>query len=127
MFTAHNISVGESDAGWSLALTDGGNHPTHYLLIQRSRSFDEQDRSLGMDNLHYEIGDQSKSFYGGVNRIRLSPSTLSLWLDMAVARKQGSHHEVTFGLALTLTQWEDLRTSLRKITESIVPLEETGS
>lgn len=47
---------------------DGGGR---YLLLQRSHQFDEQDRALGMDKVHVEISDESRSCYGGISEIAL--------------------------------------------------------
>jgi hypothetical protein len=126
LFTATNVSVGEDEDCWFLALTDDGDIPVHYILIQRGRSFDEQDRSLGMDDLYYEINDQLNSFHGGVSHIALSRSTLILRLAEAVAQSRRLPTELSIGLALTMSEFEELRGALRRITESFVSLEEVG-
>ena len=126
IFIARSLSVEEDRDGWRVGLADDTECPQRYLIIQRSRFFDEQDQTLGLANLYYELDDQSKGFYGGVQRIQLSPSTLVLSIDERVARSRDVQPKVRIDLAISEIEWETLRSGLRTITTSLVPLDETG-
>ena len=42
-----------------------------YVAISLSKKVSDQDRELGVDGLHVEVNDQSRSCYNGVQRIEL--------------------------------------------------------
>lgn len=53
----------------------------HYLMIQQSTEFDEQDVRSGMNTYHIERDDQSYGEYGGVELITLQPNRIEVELD----------------------------------------------
>ncbi|MGI0120120.1 Imm10 family immunity protein [Zooshikella sp. RANM57] len=55
--------------------------PTKYVIIQQAKEYDDQDKNLGMDNLHIQVEDQSRSIYGGILEIAFENNHLTLSLD----------------------------------------------
>lgn len=60
-----------------------------YLLLQRSHQFDEQDRALGIDKVHVEISDESRSCYGGISEISVSHDGIRFSFDEKAAAALG--------------------------------------
>lgn len=54
--------------------------PSRYVIVQRAREFDDQDRELGMDQHYLEINDQSRSAYGVIESVRLATGQLTISL-----------------------------------------------
>ena len=77
-FHATGYSACTEDEVQILGFADDGQPPGHYLLLQRAECFDEQDRQLGMDTYHVELGGQAVSGYGGIRQVLLAPGRLTL-------------------------------------------------
>lgn len=60
-----------------------------YLILQRSHEFDEQDRALGMDKIHVQISDESRSCYGGISEIAVSHDDICFSFDEKAATVLG--------------------------------------
>ncbi len=97
-----------------VALADDVTDPTHYLIIQRCGA-----------ELYWEFDDQRNGVYAGVNQVALGSSLLSLQIDQDVARHLNLPPDLGIDLAIEATVWADLRASLRVITDSIIPFEDT--
>jgi len=69
------------DAGtFSLAFADDADTPRRYVLLQKSLAPDAQDIELGLDGLHLEIDDPSRSAYRAVARIDVREDRARLFL-----------------------------------------------
>lgn len=73
---------------------DEDANPCQYLMLQRAREFDEQDRTLGMDDVYIERDDQGWSAYGGILRFELCNDRAYLKLDDCTATKIGGVSEI---------------------------------
>jgi hypothetical protein len=72
---------------FSLAFADKADTPRHYVLFRKSLAADAQDIRMGLDGLHLEIDDQSRSAYRAIARIDLREDRARLFLT---ARGQAS-------------------------------------
>lgn len=60
-----------------------------YLLLQRSHHFDRQDKALGMDKVHVQLSDESRSCYGGISEISVSHDGIRFSFDEKAAAALG--------------------------------------
>lgn len=65
-----------------------------YLILQRSHEFDEQDRALGMDKVHVQISDESRSCYGGISEISVSHDGIRFFFDEKAAAALGLNDQL---------------------------------
>lgn len=68
---ARHIAVHSDDVMDLIGFCERADGDGKYLILQRSHQFDEQDTALGMDKVHVQISDESRSCYGGISEITL--------------------------------------------------------
>lgn len=68
---ARHIAVHSDDVMDLVGFSERAGGGGKYLILQRLHEFDGQDRALGMDKVHVEISDESRSCYGGISEIVL--------------------------------------------------------
>lgn len=90
---------------------DGGGER---LELQRSFTFDDQDRALGQDTYCVVVGSGA-THYGGVRWWRLGRGALDLELTPEAAKTLGVHAELRVELALSAEDHEELRAGLRRV------------
>lgn len=78
---ASHVLVHTADRLDILGFSEHEDGKGKYLLLQRSRHFDEQDRALGMDKVHIEISDASRSCYGGILEVVVSDDRMIFTFD----------------------------------------------
>lgn len=95
-FFASEVSVAPVDGIWTVAFADAVHE--HYFLIQRDVENVLGEREL---NVHYiEFGDQSKSCYGGIERVQVLPDAVKFeFTPDAAARIGRSGTVVSFSLS----------------------------
>ncbi|MGZ0077865.1 Imm10 family immunity protein [Methylomonas sp. YC3] len=55
--------------------------PSRFVLIQQSNKYNEQDKKMGMDKMHIQVDDQSRSHYGGITKISIEGNILFFELE----------------------------------------------
>jgi hypothetical protein len=100
-FHASRITCQVEDGVAVLGFADDDTHTTQYLLLQRTLEPDQQDRKLGMDQVHLELNSQIKSAYGTVEEAQLRKHGVVFRLDPTTAAKvsDGETIDVTFDLS----------------------------
>lgn len=72
-----------------VGLSDDESSPSQYVLIQKSKVYDEADKAMGMDRMHIEIGDQSRSRYGGIDQIYFGENSVVINLSTEAEKDLG--------------------------------------
>ncbi len=80
-FHAGHVSIEDKGDQLVIGLVDDKSLVDDYLILQRAYAFDEQDRRLGMDNIHIERNDQGCSIYGGIESFELLPDKIRVRFD----------------------------------------------
>ena len=65
------VSATTEEGFWQIAFTDDAHRPTLYLICQNAFEYDEADVRNGIDSHYVECNDQSRSAYGGIERVAL--------------------------------------------------------
>lgn len=81
LFDATHIFCEDDDYMIMLGFADDELEPNKFVILQQSRSYDDQDRELGMDKLHIQVEDQSRSQYGGITAVNVTKNRVTLSLD----------------------------------------------
>lgn len=87
----------------------------HYLILQRSREFDQQDIELGLDAIYIERDDQRHSSFGGITRFELRRDRVRIRLDGVTAEKLGGEAEIEVRFGVDNDQFERLRAALAEV------------
>ncbi|HID36512.1 MAG TPA: hypothetical protein EYP39_03925 [Ghiorsea sp.] len=77
----------EDDYMRGVSFSDGNVAPTHFIIFSKSKLEDEQDKGLGMDKVHIQIGDQSRATYGGVEKVETLEESVQVYIDSVGSKK----------------------------------------
>lgn len=116
-FTAEVVSVEKDGYCIVVGLADSSTEPSRYVIIQNAKKYDDQDKKLGMDHVHLEVGGGLEPCYGGLEEVSLLGSKLQLLLAEVAQRKLG----IKGGIAVTLKTLDkpgSLEAALDKICAS---------
>lgn len=82
-FSAVQIACLEEDGVLTVVFGGApeGDCDPPYLLLSRTLAPDAHDVKLGQDCSYLELSDQSKSVYGGISSVHLSPREIRVVLD----------------------------------------------
>lgn len=80
LLIGHSMRLEHDACMFSLAFADNADTPRHYVLLQKSLAPDAQDVRLGLDGLHLEVDDRSRSAYRAIARIELREDRARLFL-----------------------------------------------
>lgn len=77
-FDATNISVQDDGYMVMVVFADDEHDPSKFVMLQKAHKYDDQDKRLGMDKIHIQLEDESRSAYGGINAIIISPDKIKI-------------------------------------------------
>ncbi|MBO9829903.1 hypothetical protein J7373_16745 [Xanthomonas sp. A2111] len=113
-FIAKAVSVREDECCIVIGLADDEVDPSRYLILQNAKTYDQQDRSLGVDHAHLEVGGGLDSCYGGLEKVSFDGGILELLLSADAQKKLG----VAEGIEVLMAKqenYEQLEEALNKI------------
>src|SRR5262245_55504926 len=120
LIDAKYVTIDAEDPDFTLVgFASDGRDPRQYLMLQRSRNFDEQDVATGMDNVYVERDDQRYSAYGGIRLFELRRNFAWLLLDAATARKLGNEAVFEVRFELEDERFEELRAGLARLFKGL--------
>lgn len=82
-FNARHITSDDDGSTIVIGFADDEFSPSRYVLIQKSLNTDERDRVMGLNKIHIQIEDESRSGYGGIMEVSVSRDKLTVFLDQA--------------------------------------------
>ncbi|WP_267119082.1 Imm10 family immunity protein [Xanthomonas sacchari] len=113
-FIAKTVSVKEDEYCIVIGLADHEVEPSRYLILQNAKTYDQQDRSLGMDHAHLEIGGGLESCYGGLKKVSFDGGILELLLSVDAQKKLGIDEGIEILMAKQ-EEYEQLEKALNQI------------
>jgi hypothetical protein len=87
----------------------------HYLILERTHEFDQQDVRLGMADVYVELDSQSRACYGGIQRFTLHRDHVQVILDETAARHLGDVEVIEVRFDAGPSQFHELRDGLRLV------------
>lgn len=104
----------------TIGFANDGDTPTDFMIVQRSHSHDDQDRSLGMDKIHVQIesGNTSASFYGGIMKIISLPGKIIFIFDEVFKKKYAIDGDVELELDKGSSNLYDVLSELEHMSRS---------
>jgi hypothetical protein len=101
-----------------IGFADDEHEPSQFVLLQKAKEYDEQDKRLGMDKIHIQVEDESRALYGGIRLISKEGEHLLIELEDAAASalQVNGHIEINLDphhpqLATALAELEKLVSS----------------
>jgi hypothetical protein len=80
LLVGHSMRLEVDGEVFSLVFADSADHPGRYVMLQKTLAPDEQDIDLGIDGLHLEIDDQSRSGYRAISSIEVREARARIFL-----------------------------------------------
>jgi len=79
-FEANCVAVEENEEYTLIGFSDDEFNVTQYLIIQYAKEFDKQDKENGMDTYHIEVNSETKSCYGGIEKIQKNSGLIAFFI-----------------------------------------------
>jgi immunity protein 10 of polymorphic toxin system len=114
-FHTNHVSVTRED--WGELVFFGDESSEQYLMLQAADSYDDQDVSLGMDDIYIEICGQGWSWYGNIEVFKLRRDRVFVQLSPEAANEMRDDGKVEATFELDKTEYARLRKTLQKIFE----------
>jgi hypothetical protein len=118
-FTAHSVYVGQEEGVLMVGLADEADQTRDYVLFQRTQEPGKQDLALGHDQIHWTLGNQAYSGYGGVEKVELSANRLEITFSSEAVDSVGVDRHVVVELAVTDTDLKSLTAGLQQLMPDI--------
>lgn len=80
-FNATHIFAQDDGYVTMIGFADDEFEPSKFVILQKANVYDEQDKKMGMDKIHVQIEDESRSKYGGINAVQVSGDLISISLS----------------------------------------------
>lgn len=114
-FDAACVSIEEDSDRWFVGFADAEFNAERYLFLQRAKSPQAEDVSLGLDGYHVEVDDQSNSCFGGIRSFELFRDHVVVEFDDDAVSVFGDESVIVVGFALRQKQLDQLRDCLAKV------------
>jgi hypothetical protein len=118
-FHATCVSIEDSEVCLQVGFADREVDTAEYLMLQRGRAFDEQDRRLGLANVYVERNAQSHSMYGGISRCELLPGRFRLLFDEKGAKVMHGLQEMEITFVASSEKHSALSAALRRCFDGL--------
>lgn len=116
-FSANHISVEDDGYTKIVAFADDELSPSKFIILQKANAHDENERAMGMDKIHIQIEDQSRSRYGGINAIRMSGQRLKIFLSEEARLSLRLDGDIEIDIDSNHPNLESALSELKKICE----------
>ena len=127
-FDATHIFVQDDGHMVMIGFADDEFEPTRFVILQKAHKYDDQDKKMGMDKIHIQVEDESRSKYGGINavtvsedliRVSLSDETKSaLSVDGDIEATLSVDGDIEATVSAAYPAFEEVKSQLKKICEA---------
>lgn len=115
MLRANCVTCQTQDDVAMLAFADDEFNTTQYVMLQKGLKPSQQDRTLGLDNLHIEVNSQDQSGYGSVETALLEKDRLVLNLDPKAAAAMSVDATIEISFRVPMEKLKQISDQLRSL------------
>ncbi len=101
-----------------IGFSDDEFEPSKFIILQKTHEYDEQDKQLGMDKVHIQIEDESRSKYGGIKAISLSKGIINITLDDETKSILKVDGDIEIALDMNNPEIDNVVSSLKTLFEA---------
>lgn len=113
-FAAKQVSISEDYGSVVLGFVDDEQTPSIYVLLQRALEPSKQDRELGHDRVHLQVGE-SAAGYCDFDKVILSQDGLSLSLTKEAAKQLDTDEAINIRLPPERSKLSDVVAACKKV------------
>lgn len=116
-FNANHIVVEQDEFMEMICFADDEFSPSKFVILQKSAVNNEDERAMGMDKIHIQVEDESRSTYGGISAARLIGGNLVFSLDKEAMQALQIEGDVEIGVDRSHHNFASAMLALKKICQ----------
>ncbi|AJQ94839.1 Imm10 family immunity protein [Gynuella sunshinyii] len=116
-FDATHIFTQDDGYMVMIGFADDEFEPTKFVILQKAHEYDDQDKQMGMDKIHIQIEDESRSKYGGIDSIQVSEGSIKVSLSDDTKSALSIDGDIEVVVPAEHPAFEEVKFELKKICE----------
>lgn len=126
-FDASHVFAQDDGYMVMIGFSDDEHEPSQFVLLQKAKEYDEQDKRLGMDKIHIQVEDESRALYGGIRLVSKEGEHLLIELEDAAASALQVNGNIEINLDPRHPQLATALSELEKLVSSEgIPFTQSG-
>lgn len=117
-FEAIHVFTQDDGCMVMIGFADSEIEPNKSLILQKSHEHDSQDKQLGMDKIHIQIEDESRSKYGGINSVNVSEGVVRFSLSDDAKSALHIDGDIEAEVSEDHPDFEEVKAQLKEMCES---------
>jgi hypothetical protein len=98
-----------------LGFADDEFEPSKFVMIQKNHQYDDQDRKLGMDKIHIQVEDQSRSSYGGITKVEIDNGVIKVSLSSSCKKILSVEGDIVLDCPPSHPEFNSVAAELKKL------------
>jgi len=121
-FKARCVALENDGETQTVGFADSEFGPETYVILQRAIEPDEQDIRLGLDQLYMTINDQSRSTYGGILEISISPGLVVIRLSAEAVKELRADGDIIVDIEVAEPSMREIKENLEVLANGRCPV-----
>ena len=117
-FDAKHIFAQDDGYMVMVGFADDEFEPNKFVILQKAHKYDDQDKQMGMDKIHIQVEDESRSKYGGINAVSVSEGMIKLLLSDDTKSALSLDGDIEAAVPVDHPAFEEVKSQLKKICEA---------
>lgn len=92
--------------------------PTKFVILQKAHEYDDQDKKMGMDKIHIQVEDESRSKYGGIEAVDISEGMIRVLLSDDTKSALSIDGDIEASVSADHPAFDEVKSQLKKICEA---------
>ncbi|WP_198781890.1 Imm10 family immunity protein [Shewanella putrefaciens] len=116
-FDATHIFTQDDGYMVMIGFADDELEPTKFVILQKAHEYDDQDKKMGMDKIHIQVADESRSKYGGINAVTIVEGVIRVSLSEDTKFALSIDGDIEAAVSREHPAFEEVKSQLKKICE----------
>ena len=116
-FDAAHIFAQDDGYMLMIGLADNELEPSKFVILQKTHEYDDQDKQMGMDKIHIQVEDESRSQYGGINAIQVTDEVIRIALSDEARSALSVDGDIEVAVLKGHPDFEEVKSQLKKMCE----------
>lgn len=98
-----------------IGFADDEFEPTRFVILQKTHKYDDQDKKMGMDKIHIQVEDESRSKYGGINAVTIREGSIKISLSDDTKSALSIDGDIEAAVSTVHPAFEEVKSQLKRI------------
>lgn len=117
-FDATHIFAHDDGCMVMIGFADDEFEPSRFVILQKAHKYDDQDKKMGMDKIHIQVEDESRSKYGGINAVTISEVLIRVSLSDDTKSALSIDGDIEATVSSAHPAFEEVKSQLKRICEA---------